>query len=225
VKNRFFYVVFTLLIAVNSYSQSVVNVTSITGWPSTVLIDSAYSFSVTVAYVSGVQPSFTAENLRLKYITDKMVANDIDAENLGPPEDVFFTLGNSFEIEVDDFTFDSTNFRQGGNIVVIWPSFVGGISNDSLETMVDGVFADSVNLLMKMPSIDNQSAWLNGELNWTLLESFGAERGYDIAADGKVRDTVEPNYKLFLKDLPYGLHYLVFPTRYGRVLVFKEIKN
>ena len=224
-KNRFFYVVFTLLIAVNSYSQSVVNVTSITGWPSTVLIDSAYSFSVTVAYVSGVQPSFTAENLRLKYITDKMVANDIDAENFGPPEDVFFTLGNSFEIEVDDFTFDSTNFRQGGNIVVIWPSFVGGISNDSLETMVDGVFADSVNLLMKMPSIDNQSAWLNGELNWTLLESFGAERGYVIAADGKVRDTVEPNYKLFLKDLPYGLHYLVFPTRYGRVLVFKEIKN
>jgi len=214
-----------LLIAVNSYSQSVVNVTSITGWPSTVLIDSAYSFSVTVAYVSGVQPSFTAENLRLKYITDKMVANDIDAENLGPPEDVFFTLGNSFEIEVDDFTFDSTNFRQGGNIVVIWPSFVGGFSNDSLETMVDGVFADSVNLLMKMPSIDNQSAWLNGELNWTLLESFGAERGYVIAADGKVRDTVEPNYKLFLKDLPYGLHYLVFPTRYGRVLVFKEIKN
>jgi hypothetical protein len=225
VKNRLFYVAFTLLIAVNSYSQSVVNVTSITGWPSTVLIDSAYSFSVTVAYVSGVQPSFTAENLRLKYITDKMVANDIDAENFGPPEDVFFTLGNSFEIEVDDFTFDSTNFRQGGNIVVIWPSFVGGISNDSLETMVDGVFADSVNLLMKMPSIDNQSAWLNGELNWTLLESFGAERGYVIAADGKVRDTVEPNYKLFLKDLPYGLHYLVFPTRYGRVLVFKEIKN
>ena len=224
-KNRLFYVAFTLLIAVNSYSQSVVNVTSITGWPSTVLIDSAYSFSVTVAYVSGVQPSFTAENLRLKYITDKMVANDIDAENFGPPEDVFFTLGNSFEIEVDDFTFDSTNFRQGGNIVVIWPSFVGGISNDSLETMVDGVFADSVNLLMKMPSIDNQSAWLNGELNWTLLESFGAERGYVIAADGKVRDTVEPNYKLFLKDLPYGLHYLVFPTRYGRVLVFKEIKN
>ena len=214
-----------LLIAVNSYSQSVVNVTSITGWPSTVLIDSAYSFSVTVAYVSGVQPSFTAENLRLKYITDKMVANDIDAENFGPPEDVFFTLGNSFEIEVDDFTFDSTNFRQGGNIVVIWPSFVGGFSNDSLETMVDGVFADSVNLLMKMPSIDNQSAWLNGELNWTLLESFGAEGGYIIAADGKVRDTVEPNYKLFLKDLPYGLHYLVFPTRYGRVLVFKEIKN
>jgi hypothetical protein len=154
-----------------------------------------------------------------------MVANDIDAENFGPPEDVFFTLGNSFEIEVDDFTFDSTNFRQGGNIVVIWPYFVGGISNDSLETMVDGVFADSVNLLMKMPSIDNQSAWLNGELNWTLLESFGAERGYVIAADGKVRDTVEPNYKLFLKDLPYGLHYLVFPTRYGRVLVFKEIKN
>jgi hypothetical protein len=225
VKNRFFYVVFMLLIAVNSYSQSVVNVTSITGWPSTVLIDSAYSFSVTVAYVSGVQPSFTAENLRLKYITDKMVANDIDAENFGPPEDVFFTLGNSFEIEVDDFTFDSTNFRQGGNIVVIWPSFVGGFSNDSLETMVDGVFADSVNLLMKMPSIDNQSAWLNGELNWTLLESFGAEGGYIIAADGKVRDTVEPNYKLFLKDLPYGLHYLVFPTRYGRVLVFKEIKN
>ncbi len=224
-KNRLFYVVFTLLIAVNSYSQSVVNVASITGWPSTVLIDSTYSFSVTVAYVSGVQPSFTAENLRLKYITDKMVSNDIDAENFGPPEDVFFTLGNSFEIEVDDFTFDSTNFRQGGNIVVIWPSFVGGISNDSLETMVDGVFADSVNLLMKMPSIDNQSAWLNGELNWALLESFGAERGYFIAADGKVRDTVEPNEKLFLKDLPYGLHYLVFPTRYGRVLVFKEIKN
>lgn len=166
-----------------------------------------------------------AENLRLKYITDKMVANDIDAENFGPPEDVFFTLGNSFEIQVEDFTFDSTNFRQGGNIVVIWPSFVGGISNDSLETMVDGVFADSVNLLMKIPSIGNQSAWLDGELNWTLLESFGAERGYVIASDGKIHDTVEPNHKLFLKDLPFGLHYLVFPTRYGRVLVFKEIKN
>lgn len=224
-KNRLLHIVIALLIAVNSYSQSVVNVTSITGWPSTVTIDSSYSFSATVTYVSGVPSSFMAENLRLKYITDKMVANDIDAENFGPPEDVFFTLGNSFEIQVEDFTFDSTNFRQGGNIVVIWPSFVGGISNDSLETMVDGVFADSVNLLMKIPSIGNQSAWLDGELNWTLLESFGAERGYVIASDGKIRDTVEPNHKLFLKDLPFGLHYLVFPTRYGRVLVFKEIKN
>ncbi len=221
-KNRLLRLIFTLLSASAIQAQSVINVTDISGWPDSVAIGSSSSFSVSVTYVSGIQQNFIAENLRIKYLTDKMVENDIEAENFAPPEDVFFTLGNSFDIFVQDFTFDSTNFRQGGNIVVIWPSYGGGTTSDSLIASIDGILPDSVNGVEKLLGVDLRTVWLNDRINWPALEKIDISEGVVLNSTGKLIHVINKEIAISPKQIEPGIHYFMFRSSNGKIVVFKE---
>ncbi len=221
-KNRLLRLIFTLLSASAIQAQSVINITDILGWPDSVEIDSSYSFSVSVTYVSGSQQNFIAQNLRIKYLTDKMVENDIDAESFAPPEDVSFTLGNSFDILVQDFTFDSTNFRQGGNIVVIWPSYIGGTTSDSLTTSVDVILPESVNGVEKLLGVDLRTVWLNDRINWPALEKIGISEGVVLNSTGKLIHVLNKEIAISPKHIEPGIHYFMFKCSNGKIVVFKE---
>jgi hypothetical protein len=84
VKKKLFLGCFVFLFGVIIQAQNVVNVTSVSGFPSSVNIDNAYSFSVAVTYISGTEPSIFAENLRVKYLSDKMIEDGLVPGIFGP---------------------------------------------------------------------------------------------------------------------------------------------
>ncbi len=198
------------------------NVTSVSGFPSSVNIDSVYSFSVAVTYISGTESSIFAENLRVKYLSDKMIEEGLAPGIFGPSEDIVLELNNPVEIEVDNFTFDSVNFRQGGNIVVIWPSFSGGIPNDSLQVDVQGIDPDSANNVTEFDEFNLHTVWLNEKINWQALEKFGISEGAVLSSEGKVNYRLSSGIDFNANNIQPGIYYFVFNQGNGRLLVFKE---
>ena len=221
-KKKLFLGCFVFLFGVIIQAQNVVNVTSVSGFPSSVNIDNAYSFSVAVTYISGTEPSIFAENLRVKYLSDKMIEEGLAPGIFGPSEDVLLELNNPVEIEVDSFTFDSVNFRQGGNIVVIWPSFADGIADDSLQVAVQGVDPDSANSVMELDELNLQTVWLNEKINWQALEKFGISEGTVMSAEGKVIYRLSSGIDFNTNNIQPGIYYFVFNQGNGKLLVFKE---
>jgi hypothetical protein len=222
VKKKLFLGCFVFLFGIIINAQNIVNVTSVSGFPSSVDIDNAYSFSVVVTYISGTEPDIFAENLRVKYLSDKMIEEGLAPGIFGPSEDIVLELNNPVEIEVENFTFDSVNFRQGGNIVVIWPSFAGGIADDSLQVAVQGVDPDSANSVMELDELNLQTVWLNEKINWQALEKFGISEGSVLSAEGKVNCRLSSGIDFNANNIQPGIYYFVFNQGNGKMLVFKE---
>lgn len=208
------------------HAQNVVNVTSVLNFPASVSLGDLYSFSVGLTYVSGENLTFSPEYLRLKYLTDKMVEENNDSEFLGPPHDeLIFSLNIPLDIEVNDFSFDSSDFRQGGNIVVIWPSYVGGNTNDSLSISVDGVLEENANGAITLQDIDLKTVWINGAINWKALERLGITNGLILDEQGKILFVLDKQKAITPNDIETGLHYFVFDNGKGKFLVFKEFNH
>lgn len=221
-RKKLFLGCFIFLFGVIIQAQNIVNVTSVSGFPSSVNIDSVYSFSVAVTYISGTESSIFAENLRVKYLSDKMIEEGLAPGIFGPSEDIVLELNNPVEIEVDNFTFDSVNFRQGGNIVVIWPSFSGGIPNDSLQVDVQGIDPDSANSVTEFDEFNLHTVWLNEKINWQALEKFGIYEGVVLSSEGKVNYRLSSGIDFNANNIQPGIYYFVFNQGNGRLLVFKE---
>ena len=221
-KKKLFIGLFVLLSGVSGKAQSVVNVTSVVGFPLSVILDSAYSFSAIVTYVSGSGSTIFAENLRLKYQTDKMVEEGLTPGIFGPSQDILFELNVPEEIEVNNFTFDPVNFRQGGNIVVIWPSFADGISDDSLQVELQGIDADSTNSVMELDELNLQTVWFKEKINWQAFEKLGISEGYVLSAEGKLIFTLSSGIDFDKAKIQSGIYYFIFNQGDGKLLVFKE---
>lgn len=221
-KKKLFLASFALFFGMFVKAQNVVNVTSLTGFPANATFDSTYSFSVGVTYISGSGPTIFAENLRLKYLSDKMIEDGLAPGIFGPSQDVLLELNNPLEIEVDEFTFDSSEFRQGGNIVVIWPSFAGNTPSDSLLTTVQGIDPNNTNGVMHIDGMDLQTIWLNGKINWDALAEFGISEGSLLSVDGKEMCKLHPNIDFNANRISTGIYYFIFNQGNGKLLVFKE---
>lgn len=221
-KKKLFLGCFIFLFGIIGKTQNVVNVTSVIGFPATANFDSNYSFSVAVTYTSGMMPTIFAENLRLKYLSDKMIEDGLAPGIFCASQDVSLELNNPTEIEVDEFTFDTSEFRQGGNIVVIWPSFNGGVATDSLQTLVQGIHSDSVNGVFNLAELGLPSIWLNGEINWQALEKVGISEGSLLSIDGKEICRLQSNIDFNTNHIQPGIYYFVFNQGNRKLLVFKE---
>ena len=225
-KKKLFIGLFTLLFGLFVHAQNVVNVTSVLNFPTSVSLGDQYSFSVGLTYVSGENLTFSPEYLRLNYLTDKMIELDNEPEFLGPPHDeLIFSQNIPLAVEVNDFDFDSSNFRQGGNIVVIWPSYVGGNTNDSLSITVEGTLAETTNSAMSIQDIDLKTVWINEEINWKSLEKIGITDGLILDEQGKILYVLNKQKAITKNDIEAGLHYFVFGNGKGKFLVFKEFNH
>lgn len=217
---------FALVCSIFVHAQNVVNVTSVINFPASISLGDQYSFAVGLTYVSGENSTFSPEYLRLKYLTDKMIEENNEPEFLGPFHDeLIFSQNVPLTIDVNDFEFDSLNFRQGGNIVVIWPSYVGGNTDDSLSISVDGALPAASNGIMDLQDVDLKTIWINEAINWQALEKAGVSDGFLLDAQGKILGVLSKDLILTKKDIKAGLHFFVFGNGKGKFVVFKEVNN
>jgi len=208
---------------VSGIAQSVVNVTSVQGFPDVLIIGQSYDLVIGLSYESGNQPIFYEDNLRIKFLTDKMVENGLDAANMGGPLDVSIQLGETLEIEIWDFDVVEEQFRVGGNIVVIWPSYNGNVPADSLTLELQATESQGIAGLEKiLPQMQN--FWLRSEIEKAAFEELCIKNAWISDAMGKVVLSISADQRWDSRLWTSGIYYLSFADQQGRVFTYKAFK-
>jgi hypothetical protein len=210
-------------LCLSSIGQSLVNVTSVQGFPDVLVIGQSYNLVVGLSYVSGGQPVFSEDNLRIKYLTDKMIEDGLDAAHMGAPLDVNIALGETLEVEIWDFDVLEEQFRVGGNIVVIWPSYNGNPPSDTLLLELQATDSQGVMGLQKvLPEM--QKFWVNSEIEKKEFDALAIQNAWISDAMGKVICTIAPNRQWDNNLWPAGIYYLSITDRQGRFFTYKAFK-
>ncbi len=210
-------------LCISGIAQSVVNVTAVQGFPGVLVIGQSYDLVIDLSYVSGNQPVFVEDNLRIKYLTDKMVENGLDAANMGGPLDVSIQLGETLEIEIWDFDVVEEQFRVGGNIVVIWPSYNGNVPTDSLTLELQATESQGVAGLEKiLPQMQN--FWMRSEIEKEAFEELCIKNAWIMDAMGKVIWSISAGQQWDSRLWSSGVYYLSFADQQGRVFTYKAFK-
>jgi len=204
-------------------AQSVVNVTAVQGFPDILVIGQSYDLVVELSYVSGGQPVFVDDHLRIKYLTDKMVEDGLDAEIMSGPLEVSIALGETLEINIEDFDVVAEQFRVGGNIVVIWPSYNGNAPTDSLTLELQASESQGVTGLEKvLPQMQN--FWLRSTIDQSAFEKLSIQNAWISDAMGRVLCSIKPDQQWNSSLWPSGIYYLSFADYQGRMFTYKAFK-
>jgi len=94
---------------------------------------SGYDLTLTV---ENIDDNEETETVAFMYLTDKMILNSTPPAEM--VEELEYTIPalSTIEVPVLGFDLNTEQFRVGGNIVVIWPSFVDSLT-DTLDVVVN----------------------------------------------------------------------------------------
>lgn len=200
-------------------AQNVVRVTALTGFndPSQYNFVAGAVYDLTATMVLEEGDDDFEENITLLYITDKMVDDGTPAATLVPETIYIMEQGIPLEVPVPDYGITPANFRVGGNIVVIWPSY-SDPTIDSLEINVN--VADTLSIGFSeivhkqwIPQL-NQGSFSIASAHEAGVAAF---RVYDIS--GK-RIPANADNQISLRGMPSGFYLLSFLYQ-GRMHVYK----
>ena len=76
-----------------------------------------------------------SENLAILYLTEEMILQSAPPAEMLPEQTIDIPSQSFLQLPVNDFQINTDQFRVGGNIVVIWPSYVDPLT-DTLEINV-----------------------------------------------------------------------------------------
>jgi hypothetical protein len=207
----------------SGFTQSVVSVTSVQGFPAILNIGQSYDLAVEVSYESGVAPVFVEDNLSINYLTDKMIENGNDAAQMGGPQEVSIPLGESLLLDVWDFDVIEEQFREGGNIVVIWPSYNGNVPNDSLMLELQTSESQGVTGLKNTSSL-MRKFWTSSKIDREDFDALSIQNAWISDAMGNVICAIAVDRQWDSSAWPTGVYYLSFADYKGRMFTYKALK-
>ena len=192
-------------------------------FPDVLIIGDSYDLVVGVTYESGALPVFSDDNLRIKYITDKMLENGLDAGNMGGPQDVTIQLGETVELEIWNFDILNEQFRTGGNIVVIWPSYGVEAPTDSLTLELQATESQGIAAIEKaLPQMRN--FWASSEISQEAFDELSIQNAWISGSDGRVICAILPNQSWNRESWPSGVYFLSIADKSGRIFTHKAFK-
>jgi hypothetical protein len=172
-----------------------------------------YDIQVTLFYESG--DAVLTEDVTIMFQTDKMVQESQPPEEFIPEQIVNIPLGGYQVLIADNFPFQPSDFRVGGNIVVIWPSF-SDPAVDSLQTTVE--VSDTLSTgEEKVLETQLLQALKSGQLNAQWLNDQGIRGCQLIGIDGKAIRLDDWNSK----GHPNGYYLFVYPGNNQKLHVIK----
>lgn len=200
-------------------AQNVVRVTGLVGFddPSQYNFVAGATYDLTATMILDEGDDDFEENITLLYITDKMVDDGTPAATLVPEAIYIMEQGVPLDVPVPDYGITPANFRVGGNIVVIWPSYADP-TIDSLEINVnvaDTLTTGFSELVHKqwIPQLNQGSFSIESARE----AGVSAIRVYDIS--GK-RIPANADNQISLRGMPSGYYMLSFFYQ-GRMHVYK----
>ena len=206
-------------LATSVQGQNVVRVTGLVGFddPSQYSFLAGTTYDLTATMVLEEGDDDFEENITLLYLTDKMIDEATPPATLVPEAIYIMDVGVPLDVPVPGFGITPSNFRIGGNIVVIWPSYAEP-AIDSLEINVN--VADTLTTGFSETVYKQWIPQLNqGSFPLEMAHQAGASafRVYDIS--GK-RIPANADNQISLRGMPSGFYLLSFLYQ-GRMHVYK----
>ncbi len=128
-----------LLILVSTFTiaQPDYSITSVVGFENPVQYTSVSGLGIDLTLtIYNSDDNDESEDLAILYLTDEMIVNAQLPSEMLPEQTIDIPALSSIELPVVGFDITTDKFRVGGNIVVIWPSYVDPLT-DSLEVNVE----------------------------------------------------------------------------------------
>jgi len=136
--------IYLIFVTTLSIAQPNYSVTSVTGFEN----------PVSYTYVTGLgldlnltiynsDDNDESEDLAILYLTDEMIINAELPGELLPQQIINIPALSSIDLPVNGFDITTDKFRVGGNIVVIWPSYLDPLT-DTLQVNVEVI--DTLNI-------------------------------------------------------------------------------
>lgn len=213
---------FFILLHPSLYAQDTIRTAALIGFddPSIYNFVGGETYDLTVTLVNDNEDDDFQEDLSVLYLTDKMIDDATPPEVLVPQEIVAIPALGSVDLPVSDFPINPNNFRVGGNIVVIWPSY-STPAIDSLSINLD--VADTVIL-----GTNNQletlakSQFSTKTINSIPFFEAGVKKLWLVSSDGRTIADFKQVCSIDLSQYKTGFYMLCMVDRQGRLFVVKQ---
>lgn len=132
------------------------------------------------------------------------------------PSGVFLLPGDSIIYFVSNYFFDPATFREGDNIVVVWPVANVNVS-DTLETDAYYVHITGLNELYSPAELDIWPNPASGELNIFTAPDIHLEQVRVYGIDGRIvgEYNIKSARTIYVNQFSPGIYYIYFYHRNG----------
>lgn len=211
-----------LVVQTSAMAQEIIRATALTGFeePSEYNFVGGETYDLSVTLFNEDPTDEFQEDLSVLYLTDKMIDDATPPEILVPEAIVTVPALGTVDLPVADFPINPNNFRVGGNIVVIWPSY-SAPAIDSLPINVD--VADTIILGLNNP-LENiaQSQFSMKLINSTPFFEAGVKKLWLVAADGRTIADFNEESVVDLSIHKSGFYMLCIIDKKGKLFVVKQ---
>lgn len=219
---RYCIIFFCLLFQPSLFAQEIIRATALNGFddPSQYNFVGGATYDLTVTLVNDSDDDDFLEDLSVLYLTDKMIDEATPPAVLVPEAIVSVLALGTIDLPVTDFPINPNNFRVGGNIVVIWPSY-SAPAIDSLQINVnvaDTIILGINNRLEKLA----QSQFSMKALNSAPFFEAGVKKLWLVASDGRTIADFKQTGTFDLSHHQAGFYMLCMVDKQGRLFVVKQ---
>jgi hypothetical protein len=213
---------FFILLQPSLYAQDTIRIAALIGFdePSIYNFVGGETYDLTVTLVNENEDDDFQEDLSVLYLTDKMIAEATPPEVLVPQEIVAIPALGTVDLPVSDFPINPNNFRVGGNIVVIWPSYSTpaidslNINLDVADTLILGTNSQLETLANAQFSTKN--------INSAPFFAAGVKKLWLVSSEGRTIADFKREASIDLSQLKAGFYMLCMVDKQGRLFVVKQ---
>jgi hypothetical protein len=219
---RILILIFCLVAQHSLYAQEIIRATALTGFddPSQYNFVAGADYDLTVTLVNDSDDDDFSEDLSVLYLTDKMIDDATPPEILVPEAIVSVLSLSSIDLPVLNFPINPNNFRVGGNIVVIWPSY-SAPAIDSLNINVNVADTSVVGLNDELETLAKSQFSMKHFESAPFFEA-GVKKLWLVASDGRTIADFKAETEIDLSQHKAGFYMLCMVDKQGRLFVVKH---
>jgi hypothetical protein len=211
-----------LVFQTSLHSQEIIRAVALTGFedPCEYNFVAGVNYDLAVTLLNESDDDDFEENLTILYLTEKMIDDATPPEILVPEAIVSVSPLNSIDLPVLDFPINPNNFRVGGNIVVIWPSY-SAPAIDSLNINVNVADTSVVGINDELQTLAKAQFSMKHFESAPFFEA-GVKKLWLVASDGRTIADFKAETEIDLSQHKAGFYMLCMIDKQGRLFVVKH---
>lgn len=214
--------IFCLLVQYSLHAQEIIRATALSGFddPSQYNFVAGATYDLTVTLVNDSDDDDFLEDLEILYLTDKMIDDATPPEILVPQAIVAVPALGTIDLPVLNYPINPNNFRVGGNIVVIWPSY-SAPAIDSLAINVNVADTSVVGINNNLETLAKLQFSMKHFDSAPFFEA-GVKKMWLVSSDGKTIADFKQDSTIDLSQHKAGFYMLCMVDNQGRLFVVKQ---
>lgn len=214
--------IFCLALQSSLYSQEIIRAVALTGFddPSQYNFVAGINYDLVVTLNNDSDDDDFEEDLSVLYLTDKMIADATPPDVLVPQSLVSVLALGSVNLPVLDYPINPNNFRVGGNIVVIWPSY----SAPAIDSLIINVNVADTSVVGLNDALETlvKSQFSLKNLNSAPFFEAGVKKLWLVASDGRTVADFKQQATVDISQYKAGFYMLCMIDKQGRLFVVKQ---